>query len=356
MALTFKLKAYIVGGYVRDKLLGLPNHDRDWVVVGSSPNEMQQLGFISVGKSFPVFLHPETKEEYALARKELKTGEGHQGFEFDIHHTITLKDDLERRDLTINSMAIDPDQPHVIIDPFHGQTDLEARILRHTSHAFAEDPLRILRIARFQARYQHLKFHISEETQTLIRKMIQSDELSHLSCERIWLETLKALATPTPLTYFRTLNRLGVDPKLFPIIPKALASLGVPEYLHPTEKLAYLAQHIASEIYQPWIQQLSPPKKIQKLCLFISRYAQDLQNISNLSPEKTYHIIQAYRLRHDAMPFLSTVEKILANDQITAFFMMCIQALETLDYPNIPNAQIRQQKINCLRYTILKSC
>ncbi|MFZ9034624.1 MAG: multifunctional CCA tRNA nucleotidyl transferase/2'3'-cyclic phosphodiesterase/2'nucleotidase/phosphatase [Francisellaceae bacterium] len=208
------MQIYLVGGAVRDQLLGLEVNDRDWLVVGASEKLMQSQGFIKVGKDFPVFLHPETHEEYALARKEIKVSPGYQGFGFDTSEDVRLIDDLIRRDLTINAMAID--QQGQLHDPFDGVKDIKARKLRHISHAFAEDPLRVLRVARFAARFHHLGFHIAEETLTIMRQITESGELQTLSSERIYLEINKALQTPNPAVFFDTLYHIGVFAEILP--------------------------------------------------------------------------------------------------------------------------------------------
>lgn len=203
-ALTQGLDVYRVGGAVRDKLLGWPVVDHDWVVVGATPEAMRQRGFKPVGRDFPVFLHPHTAEEYALARTERKSGHGYSGFEVYASPDVTLEEDLSRRDLTINAIAQGPDGQ--LTDPFHGQQDIEQRLLRHVSPAFSEDPLRVLRTARFLARYAHLGFTIAPDTHTLMREVSQSGELGHLAAERVWIETEKALGEPNPEQYFTTLN------------------------------------------------------------------------------------------------------------------------------------------------------
>ena len=178
------MKIYLVGGAVRDALIGLPVKDKDWVVVGATPQEMLDAGYQQVGRDFPVFLHPQTREEYALARTERKSGSGYTGFTCYAAADVTLEDDLQRRDLTINAMARDDDGE--IIDPYNGRSDLENRLLRHVSPAFSEDPLRVLRVARFAARYAHLGFRIADETMTLMRNMTAAGELEHLTSERVW--------------------------------------------------------------------------------------------------------------------------------------------------------------------------
>ncbi|WP_323815883.1 multifunctional CCA addition/repair protein [Cellvibrio sp. NN19] len=218
------MKTYLVGGAVRDKLLGRTVTEQDWVVVGSSPEEMHKRGFTPVGKDFPVFLHPDTKEEYALARTERKTGQGYGGFSFYCGEDVTLEDDLIRRDLTINAMA--EDENGNIIDPYSGQADLDDRLLRHVSPAFAEDPVRILRIARFAARYHTYGFTVADETIALMRTMVANGEVDHLVAERIWKETERALGEPNPEVFIEVLLDCDALARLFPEID---ALFGVPQ-------------------------------------------------------------------------------------------------------------------------------
>ena len=201
------MEIFLVGGAVRDQLLGLPVHDRDWVVVGATAEEMLAQGFRQVGKDFPVFLHPETGEEYALARQERKTGRGHQAFIFDFAPDVSLEADLLRRDLTINAMAQAADGR--LIDPYGGVADVQARVLRHVSPAFTEDPLRVLRLMRFWARFAPLGFVIAEETLDLCRAMVAAGELRHLSAERVWAECGKTLASAAPQQFFLGLQMVG---------------------------------------------------------------------------------------------------------------------------------------------------
>jgi tRNA nucleotidyltransferase (CCA-adding enzyme) len=204
------MRAFVVGGAVRDELLGLPVQDKDYVVVGATPEEMVKQGFKPVGKDFPVFLHPKTHEEYALARTERKSGRGYKGFTVHAAPDVTLEDDLRRRDLTINAMAKDPESG-ALIDPFHGKQDLEKKILRHVSEAFAEDPVRILRVARFAARFA---FRIAEETMALMKEMVRSGEADYLVPERVWQEFARGLAEPHPEKMFEVLEACGLADKL----------------------------------------------------------------------------------------------------------------------------------------------
>ena len=218
------MKTYLVGGAVRDRLLGLPVKDRDYVVVGATAEDLLRLGYTPVGKDFPVFLHPRTKEEYALARTERKTGRGYHGFAFDTAPDVTLEDDLRRRDLTINAMAEDANG--ALVDPFGGAADLRNHLLRHVSPAFAEDPVRILRVARFAARYAGRGFRVADETLELMRRMVRDGEADHLVPERVWAETQKALAEHTPGAFLRALRDCGA---LAVVMPEVDALYGVPQ-------------------------------------------------------------------------------------------------------------------------------
>ena len=214
------MKIYLVGGAIRDELLGLDTVDKDWVVVGAHPETLTQQGFKAVGKDFPVFLHPETGEEYALARTERKQGHGYKGFAISAAPTVTLKEDLERRDFTINAMARD-EETGVLYDPFNGQQDLKDKQIRHVSPAFIEDPLRVIRAARFAARFQHLGFTIASETLTLMQTISTSGELSHLAPERIWQEMKKVFETQNASQksvqrFFITLQECNALASLFP--------------------------------------------------------------------------------------------------------------------------------------------
>lgn len=224
------MQVYLVGGAVRDALLGIEVYDRDWVVVGATPQAMLDKGFEQVGKDFPVFLHPQTHEEYALARTERKQGSGYHGFEVFADPSVTLEDDLIRRDLTINAMARSEDGE--IIDPYGGQKDLQARILRHVSPAFSEDPLRVLRVARFAAKLAPFGFVLAEETRQLMSEMTASGELAELTPERVWQEVVKVLNSPQPSRFFEALDAVGATGVLFPELD-ALHGVTQPEKHHP---------------------------------------------------------------------------------------------------------------------------
>ena len=209
------MKVFLVGGAVRDSLLKMPFYEKDWVVVGATKEELIEKGYKQVGKDFPVFLHPETKEEYALARKERKTGSGHKAFSFEFDKNVSLEEDLERRDITINAIA--QDNEGSFIDPFNGQEDLKNKIIRRVSDAFKEDPLRVLRVARFAAKLNGRGFKIDEDTMIEIQKITDSGELTTLSRERIWMETHKALTTDNPEVYFKLIEECGALSQICPV-------------------------------------------------------------------------------------------------------------------------------------------
>ncbi|MEP4149525.1 MAG: multifunctional CCA addition/repair protein [Halioglobus sp.] len=224
------MNTFLVGGAVRDTLLGYPVHERDWVVVGATPKQMLDLGYQQVGKDFPVFLHPETKDECALARIERKSGHGYTGFAVHCDPSVTLEEDLLRRDLTINAMAQDTEGN--ITDPYGGQQDLADRVLRHVSDAFVEDPLRVLRTARFAARYAHLGFSVAPETLALMTEIVSQGELAHLAAERVWVELDRALGERNPEVFIEVLRECGALAKLMPELD-ALFGVPQPEAHHP---------------------------------------------------------------------------------------------------------------------------
>ncbi len=218
------MKAYLVGGAVRDHLLNRPVIEKDWVVIGETPDSMIAKGFRPVGKDFPVFLHPVTHDEYALARTERKTAPGYKGFAVHADPEVTLEEDLIRRDLTINAIAMREDG--TIVDPYHGRDDLEKRVFRHISPAFSEDPVRVLRVARFAARYQHLGFKVAPETRELMVQMVSNGETAHLVAERVWAELHRALLEKTPSAFFYTLKDCNALASIFPEIERLF---GVPQ-------------------------------------------------------------------------------------------------------------------------------
>ena len=244
------MQVYLVGGAVRDKLLGLPVKEQDWLVVGATPTQLLEQGYQQVGKDFPVFLHPDTHEEYALARTERKTAPGYSGFTFHAAPDVTIEEDLLRRDLTINAIA--EDGTGQLIDPFNGQADIANKVLRHVSPAFIEDPVRILRLARFSARFAHLGFNVAAETVQLMQNMVASGEVNALVAERVWQEWYKALAEYDPAMFFQVLKECDALPILFPAIAKhyqaVLQNLVVVSKQSDDRKIRFAASMLSLEV------------------------------------------------------------------------------------------------------------
>ncbi len=257
------MEIFLVGGAVRDELLNYPVYDKDWVVVGATPAEMLAEGYKPVGSDFPVFIHPVSHEEYALARTERKSGKGYMGFQYHASPDVTLEEDLSRRDLTINAMAKSDDGR--IIDPYGGQKDLADKVLRHVSPAFEEDPLRVLRVARFAARYHHLGFHLAPETLTLMQKIAKSDELEHLTKERTWQELERAINEANPLIFFSTLSDAYALKILFPaftpLVNNEQAAKLEKRFLGKTSAVRF-----ATLCYLSFYEQIDASAKIKTLC------------------------------------------------------------------------------------------
>lgn len=273
------METFLVGGAVRDRLLDLPVRERDWVVVGATPEQMLELGFRQVGKEFPVFLHPDSGEEYALARTERKSGPGHRGFDVHSDPSVTLEEDLSRRDLTINAMAETASGD--LVDPYGGRADLEAGLLRHVSPAFVEDPLRVLRVARFAARFARLGFHVAPETLAFMREIVASGELDCLSAERIWNETELALATQSPGTYLDTLDDCGAVASLLPELEDAAAAgrrlNAAAESSSDTRvRFAVLASTLSEEAATAMCERLHAPNRFRELAVLFAALEQDL--------------------------------------------------------------------------------
>ena len=277
---------YLVGGAVRDNLLGLSAAERDWVVVGSSAAQMKAAGFVQVGKDFPVFLHPETKEEYALARTERKVRPGHTGFETDSSDNITLEQDLRRRDLTINAIAQDTNGN--LIDPYHGCEDLELQIIRHVSNAFDEDPLRVLRVARFAARFSPLGFQVADETRMLCEAMVSRGDLSELPAERVFQEMAKALALDHPEIFFSFLKGISADKHLWPELNDPAIDLlaKTTKDTSSVQRFAILFCHSPVDKIKFRCQQLKTPRQYQALAVNCSQHMSIWSQVSSLSPEE----------------------------------------------------------------------
>lgn len=304
------MKTYLVGGAIRDMLLDRPVKERDYVVIGATTEEMLSKGFIQVGREFPVFLHPDTKEEYALARTEKKHRPGHQGFIVYSSPEVTLEQDLERRDLTINAMA--QDSAGHLIDPYGGQHDLEQRILRNVSAAFAEDPVRILRIARFAARYADLYFRVAEETLELMRRMVASGEVDTLVPERVWQELVKALGETCPSPFFLVLEQCGALHRLFPEIRVSADTWAVLEkasQLSPDTEVRFSALINAPTVSEEFshatssqqrqqpvdtlCERLKAPRRFRDLARLVARYHDQVEKALELSAAAILHLLLA---------------------------------------------------------------
>ena len=286
------MKIYMVGGAVRDSLLNENVSEKDWVVVGSSPREMESLGFMPVGEAFPVFLHPTTKEEYALARCEKKISFGYKGFKFHTSPSVTIEQDLKRRDLTINAIAMD--SKGKIIDPYNGKHDIHKKILRHVSPAFAEDPVRILRIARFASKLPAFKIH--KDTLKFMKQMVAKNEINYLTPERVWKELYKTLACKAPYKFFKVLERCNALQTLFPEIE--MASKGMKlfkkdiSHLSLEEKFSILLHDLPCEkiiqICNKWII----PNKFKKLAYTVALTHQDYANLKVKNPSDILQFLQ----------------------------------------------------------------
>ena len=358
------MQTYLVGGAVRDHLLNRPVKDNDWVVVGATPEEMISKGYEQVGADFPVFLHPDTKEEYALARTERKSGKGYQGFVCDFSSAVTLEEDLLRRDLTINAMAQDNDGK--IIDPYNGQTDLQNRILRHVSPAFQEDPLRVLRVARFAARFAALGFRIADETMDLMKQMVDDNELDHLVAERVWTETQRSLGENSPDTYFRVLRECSALKVWFEELD-ALFGVPQPEKHHPeidTGEHALLCLQAAQKLSDStavrwaalihdlgkgrtpeseWPRHFGHEKKglspVNQLCNRL-KAPNDAKTLALLSSEFHTHVHRALELRPDTLlKLFDQVDAWRRPERFEDFLLVCVSdargrtGLEECDYP-----------------------
>ncbi|WP_085676239.1 MULTISPECIES: multifunctional CCA addition/repair protein [unclassified Pseudomonas] len=288
---------YKVGGAVRDRLLGRPVSDIDWLVVGATVEEMHAQGYRPVGADFPVFLHPKTGEEYALARTERKSGRGYGGFTFHASPDVTLEEDLIRRDLTINAMA--EDEQGTVHDPYHGQADLEQRILRHVSPAFAEDPLRVLRVARFAARYAPLGFKVADETLTLMRQIAKSGELQALTAERSWKEIERALMESEPQVFIQVLREADALTELMPELEHGVDTLEAlqraAEHQQPLAvRWACLLRGLEPAAIKALNQRFKAPRECQELAVLVGEFAGRADNALQLTPANLLEMLQKF--------------------------------------------------------------
>ncbi len=324
------MKAYVVGGAVRDELLGLPVKDRDYVVVGGTPEEMAALGYKAVGKDFPVFLHPVTHEEYALARTERKSGRGYKGFTVHAAPDVTLEEDLRRRDLTINAMAKAADG--TLIDPFGGKKDLEAGMLRHVSEAFAEDPVRILRVARFAARFG---FKVAPETLQLMKGMVDSGEADYLVPERVWQEFSRGLAEPHPELMFEVLGRSGLAAKLLggvKPIREILARAARAAATVPVRFAVMAWPHHEAEV-AALCERLKAPNEVRELALLACRHRLALRGAAVASAAALLELLKrtdALR-RPERFGELLEVARLAALDVDTRRLRRALEAAAAVD-------------------------
>ncbi len=379
------LLCYLVGGAVRDKLLKLPVKDRDWVVVGSNPEEMMARGFTTVGHNFPVFLHPQTHEEYALARTERKQGQGHQGFECYTGEDVTLEQDLSRRDLTINAMvenvfvesALTKNDQPVLIDPFNGQADLNARCLRHVSAAFTEDPLRVLRVARFRAQLGQFDFQLHPETQQLMTQMSQSGELTQLTPERVWKEIKKAFDTQHAHLFWQTLAEVGALAHTLPIFadlyedqPRWQASLQALQHasLHtPSAEIRFACwcHLLTADELHTLRKQLKAPHVFLDYAQLLALLAQQLDKLATLSTEALWVLLKTVNAQRKNERFADLLVGLKAinrenHDKLTAcnYLKQAAALLSTVDIKTLMRQKlngeqlgiaIRQQGIELLK-------
>ncbi|WP_100550734.1 multifunctional CCA tRNA nucleotidyl transferase/2'3'-cyclic phosphodiesterase/2'nucleotidase/phosphatase [Caedibacter taeniospiralis] len=370
------MEIYLVGGAVRDKLLGLNIEDKDWLVINGSEQEMLEKGFIQVGKKFPVFLHPKTYEEYALARTEDKIDKGYKGFQFNTDD-VSLVADLKRRDLTINAMAID--ENGILHDPFNGQKDIIARKLRHVSDAFSEDPLRVLRVARFAAKYHYLGFTIATETLKLMQKIVENKELESLSSERIFQELVKSLATPNPEVFIFTLQQVNACQHIL----KALNSLNKDDL----RALVYAKQggcqdvnvlsalilnHLLTEqALSNTLDELKVPRAMQTLCLNVYRYRHFFASIRTQPEKDTLSALKAINALRDNgafEQFITALQYIYHENTASLSSLKCAKNIQyrliTYDYALLINDvrnkktianKIEQQQLMIIKNTIAEN-
>ena len=346
------LQVYLVGGAVRDAQLELEVVERDWVVVGAVPEELLAQGYKAVGKSFPVFIHPQTGEEYALARTERKVGPGYTGFDFHAAPDVSLEQDLQRRDLTINAIAQTEDGE--LIDPYHGLSDLKARVMRHVSPAFVEDPLRVLRVARFMARYAQLGFHIANETQQMMQTIVQQGEMLALTPERVWQELQRALAEPSPEVFFTVLDDCGALAELFPTLCGCdlarEALLRATEDNRPEVRFAVVFAACKEFDARALIQQYRIPKLWGQLLILSHRFSEDYCLLHEASARGIlifFSQLDAFR-QTDRFKKILTIMHYLTESDTTknAWIMQLFDVAAKVDVQKIMAQGARGQEIN----------
>jgi len=331
------MNIYLVGGAVRDQLLNLPIKEKDWVVVGETQRSMLAAGFKQVGKDFPVFLHPKTKEEYALARKERKIAQGYHGFEFDTTASVTLEEDLLRRDLTINAIA--KSESNALIDPYDGISDLKNKILRHVSPAFVEDPVRILRVARFAARFPDFK--VAEETNILMKQMAQDGEVNALVSERVWKEFEKAMSEVAPWRFIEVLSDCDALPILFPIfhskkieVIDCLRKISE-RTIDAFDRIVLVMQSTHSfEAVEHLYKQYRAPKPVFEITQLMMKYECDYETATKKSAKELLNLfiaLDAFRREDRFKYWLRLCEIITSNTQNSAYFLSAFNEINKID-------------------------
>ena len=342
------MQVYLVGGAIRDELLGLTASERDWVVVGATPEELQRAGYRAVGREFPVFLHPDTGEEYALARLERKTGPGYRGFETQSSPEVTLEQDLQRRDLTINAMARGVDG--TLVDPYGGKRDLEQRLLRHVSPAFVEDPVRVLRVARFAARLAVLGFKLAPETRELMRQMVEHGEINALVSERVWREMQRALGEASPEVFFDILQDCGALALLLPeldwgVPARRALQRAARTSAEPTVRFAALLADTAAETISALCERLRVPNDYRELALLTARLQRRVANSAALDAAGVLELLEAadaFRRPHRFDLLLLAVRARSGGDDTThAALAVALVAAATV---TVPREQLSQLK------------
>lgn len=344
------MEIYLVGGAVRDSLLGLPITERDWVVVGATPAEMLKLGFQPVGKDFPVFLHPQTHEEYALARTERKTGKGYKGFAFYSASDVTLIEDLQRRDLTINAIAQAEDG--TLIDPYHGQLDLKRKLLRHVSPAFQEDPVRILRTARFAARFTDFDIHPS--TYELMEKMVREGEVDALVAERVWQEFRRALESVQPWRFLEILERCQALVILFPQIKltpelKTLFENAIKTISSPPIRFAVLTHNLTQTEIQDLINRYRIPREYADLALLTAKWRHVYAEIFNLSAAQIYELLKSVDARRRPERFENFISACAActphHPLSNLFLQSCVKQIQIMDIQDLIGKNLKGEEL-----------
>lgn len=338
------MKTYLVGGAVRDQLMGMPVKERDYVVVGASVEEMIQLKFLPVGKDFPVFLHPETKEEYALARTERKIGKGYKGFVFNASADVTLEEDLRRRDLTINAMAKEGEQ---IIDPYGGQDDIKKKILRHVSPAFSEDPVRILRVARFASRFAD--FTIAKETMELMKQMVKLGEVDALVAERVWKECERALIEDHPEKFFEVLADCEALSVLFPYpLDIEILKKSSNQASDPQIRFAALCHSLSENEIRILCERYRIPSEYRDLAMLVVRYQDDFLRMMTLDAEKILNLLQsidAFRREDRFEKFLKICEVCFSQANNIDKLRKCFQLAKTVDAKSFAESNLKGNEI-----------